>query len=510
MYKIFIINLFTITISLFSGTSIVNAGMLFEGDGSDDPGFVPPPQDAEAPSPPPANMSGGETFIPYPPPPVAPQSRSEKKNPPKPPVMFTKMKSQYGRLDWCTRPKDLPSLLDKMKKKADVDYSMQIKSFSQLSTNAADNPIIFRTGHFHFDLTDRQIAKLRKYLLNGGMVIFNPGMGSKPFYDSAIKVMKRTFPEKNIERLGPDHPIFHSYYDIGSVNYRPAVRDKGYNSDAPWLEGVTIRCRTVAVVSRWGMGVGWSQVNDPDILAYSNESAQKLGMNIMSYATVQRAWEKQTTNAMEFIDADSTSVGDISVAQIKYNGNWKTRNAGLSVLLQKFNRETDIPVKFARKELRLTNDEIFNSPLLFITGHEQFELSKAAIASLRKYLKKGGTLFAEACCGRPAFDKAFRSLMRQVLPGHSLEKIPRNHMMYAIPDKIQQAPVTSALASRTDSSAIRPKLSGIRLNGHYAVIYSPYGLQGGWELSPNPYSYSYKSKAALNIGTNILMYTVSR
>lgn len=66
----------------------VLAASLFKGDGSDEPGFVLPP--------PPANMSGGETLIPYPPPPATPMSRSEKKNPPRPPIKIIKLKSEYG------------------------------------------------------------------------------------------------------------------------------------------------------------------------------------------------------------------------------------------------------------------------------------------------------------------------------------------------------------------------------------------------------------------------------
>lgn len=51
---------------------------IFDGDGSDEAGFIPPPPRKEIP-PPPANMAGGETFIPYPPPPATPASRSEKR-----------------------------------------------------------------------------------------------------------------------------------------------------------------------------------------------------------------------------------------------------------------------------------------------------------------------------------------------------------------------------------------------------------------------------------------------
>lgn len=84
-------------LALCLGVSSAVGGIIFPGDGSNEPGFVPPPPRPPDPPPPPANIAGGESYVPYPGPPVTPQSRSEKKAPPKPPVMFTKLTSPYGR-----------------------------------------------------------------------------------------------------------------------------------------------------------------------------------------------------------------------------------------------------------------------------------------------------------------------------------------------------------------------------------------------------------------------------
>ncbi len=92
------------------------------------------------------------------------------------------------------------------------------------------------------------------------------------------------------------------------------------------------------------------------------------------------------------------------VAQVVYDGEWKTRHAGLSVLLQTFNLKTDIPVKFGLRELRLVRPEVFDAPLLYLTGHEHFTLQRRGAGQLRQYLLNGGFLFAEACCGRKGFD----------------------------------------------------------------------------------------------------------
>lgn len=110
---------------------ITGAAKLFQGDGSDEPGFVPPPARKEMP-PPPANMSGGETLIPYPPPPAAPMSRTEKKNPPRPPIKIIKLKSEYGEEDWNARPNDVNNLLKELKKQCDVDWDWEARYLSEV------------------------------------------------------------------------------------------------------------------------------------------------------------------------------------------------------------------------------------------------------------------------------------------------------------------------------------------------------------------------------------------
>lgn len=498
--------------ALCVAASVTGAGafMLFDGDGSDEPGFVAPKIGAPPP-PPPAQISSGETYIPYPGPPAAPQARSEKKNPPNPPIMFTKIKSNRGLVDWAARPDDLNNLLKSMKGMMDVNFACEAKSLAEVSTDPEKNPILYRTGHFHFELSAAERKNLREYLLNGGMIIFNAGMGSKPFYDSAIRELQALFPEAPVQRLSSDHPIYHSYYDINQVTYRKGVRDAGYNGNAPWLDGVTINCRTIAIVSRWGLDVGWDAVEDDSMRAYTIESAQKMGVNIMSYATSQRAWAKQLAQNMQFVSEDKKLSGKLSIAQVIYEGEWKTRHKSLSMLLHQFNRRTDVPVQFNLKELKLSDPEVFNAPLLYLTGHEDFRLSDAEVKGLHDYLEKGGMLFAEACCGRRGFDQAFRREIRRAMPDATLASMGTSEMVFFTPNKITALGVTPALSAQAgNASAVRPKLEAISVNGHVNVIYSPYGLGGGWELSQNPYGLGYNDQGSLALGENILMYAITQ
>ena len=482
---------------------------IFPGDGSDEPGFVPPPAQAQLPPPPARTVASAETFIPYPPPPVAPMARSEAKKPPRPPVLFTKLRTEHLR-DWAATPNDINNLLRRMKETIGVDYAMEVKSLDEVDPDPEKNPILFRSGHYHFEFSPQQRERLRTLLLAGGMLVLNTGLGSKPFYDSAVKELALIFPERHLQRMSPDHPLFHAYYDLDRIRYRPGVYKTGYRGDEPWFEGVSINCRTVAVVSRWGMAVGWEEDEEDSYQAYVSEDAQRLGVNIFAYATAQRAWVRQTAQAMTFVDREPFASDKLSLAQLIYDGEWKTRHAGLSVLLRTFNLKTDVPVKFALRELRLSDPGLFDAPALYLTGHEYFQLPPAELERLRRYLLSGGFLFAEACCGRRGFDLALRTQLGRILPEHPLRAVAPSDVLLRLPNNISQLNVTPALAAQLGRAATAPALEVVEIDGHYAVVYSPFGLAGGWEMSPCPYAYGYDERGSLLLGQNILMYAVTQ
>ena len=72
--------------TLCSGTALA------AGDGSNEPGFVPPPKAKKLPSAPPRTVSSAETFIPGGC--TTPMARTEAKKPPKPPTLVTTLKTK--------------------------------------------------------------------------------------------------------------------------------------------------------------------------------------------------------------------------------------------------------------------------------------------------------------------------------------------------------------------------------------------------------------------------------
>jgi len=486
-------------------------GTVLAGDGSDEPGFVAPPSKPTLPPPPPRSISSSENMMACCCCPVTPMSRSEAKKPPLPPVMFTKIKTDKEN-EWDATPNDVNNLLKNVKDIIGTSYIMEIKTLSEISPDPEQNPILYRSGHYHFEFTPDDREKLRKFMLDGGMLIFNTGLGSKPFYDSAKKELEMIFPEVHLQRLSSDHPIFHSYYDLDRVKYRSGVYKGffGYKGNEPWFDGITIDCRTVAVISRWGMAVGWSDIENDNYQAYQSDDAKKLGVNLFSYAVSERAWSKNMASKIKLVDGDTTTGNKINIAQIIYDGEWKTRHAALPILLQTFNLKTEVPVKYGLKEIRLSDENLFSEPIIYITGHEDFRLKKDEAIRLRQYVINGGFVFAESCCGRKGFDMAFRLQMQAIFPEHPLNAIPENNQIFNLPNKVIQCGITPLLGSQMGSPTIKPVLEGIEIEGHYGVIYSHYGMAGGWEMSQNPYSLGYAGTDAILLGQNVLMYAVTQ
>jgi hypothetical protein len=177
--------------------------------------------------------------------------------------------------------------------------------------------------------------------------------------------------------------------------------------------------------------------------------------------------------------------------------------------LLKFARDNStLEVKFKRENVRLKEPRAAGYPLLYITGHHEFAWSGEEAAALQRYLKAGGLLLADACCGRLDFDAALRREIAKALPDHRLERLAADHPLYHSLSDIKQVEYTPRV--REDFGSLdAPELEGISIDGRLAVIYSRFDLGNGWEQFPHAYSYGLKDESAMQIGTNVLVSAVT-
>jgi hypothetical protein len=468
----------------------------------------PEPPPLEQPKPPPAQVSSSEGAPPLPYP-VVPQKRQEKKNPPQPPVLLTKIKSPDAE-DWTRTPNDVKGLLEWISQQMNVHFSTNIKAFGQISPDATQNPILYRSGYKPFTLSPKEIALLHQYVLNGGTIVFNSLVGNPDAYQSALIAAHEILPERTLYRLRMDHPVFHAFYDIDKVTYRDRMIKDGLATDPhPWLEGIDIDNRTAIFVSRWDFALGW-EANQHESWGYADTDARKLGANIVSYVTAMSDAGRSVGKSVELVNADKKTAGKFRVGQVIHDGPWKTRTTAFPMLLNQFHAATGTPVSFELRDVSLDDAAIFEMPFLYISGTTDFTLTDKERANLRQFLMNGGVLFAEAAEGRQSFDAAFRAEMAKVLPGRDLTALPANHAIFKQPESIGQVKARPALAVHSGNQIeVSPEMYGIDLNGSLAVIYSPHDLSAGWERAIAPYAQGYEASDATAIGVNILYYAVT-
>jgi len=464
----------------------------------------------------PHHRTGGESFAPLPLP-VTPLRRTEKKRPPSPPALVGKMAlgpikwiTRGGKRvkyrDWMTDPADVITLLSWTAQKLGINYRAVEADFQHFSFDPRELPALLLAGHNKFEIPEQVRSQLARYVMDGGTILGDACCGWNDFAESFRREMELIFPRKPLRKLLPDDPVYASYYKLGNLTYKRA--DGSTFTEAPCLEGIDFGCRTGVIFSPRDLTCGWDGHEHPRGIRVVINEARQVGANIVTYILGTFQLGRFLSSTKVYHEATAPTRDDFVFAQVIHDGDWDPDPSAVHNLLKFARDHSTLEVKFKRQSMRLKDPNAANYPLLYLTGHHDFAFSKEEAAALRKYLQAGGMLLADACCGRLAFDRAFRRQMAQVLPEQKLQRLPPDHPLYHCHYDIDRVGYTPRV--REDFGPFEtPELEGIALDGRLAVVYSRFDLGNGWEQFPHAYSYGYQDEDALKIGTNVLVYAVT-
>jgi hypothetical protein len=198
--------------------------------------------------------------------------------------------------------------------------------------------------------------------------------------------------------------------------------------------------------------------------------------------------------------------------QLKYNGEWDPRPRAYRRLMSTLDLRTSVKASFEKKEIEIESPDLFNFPFLYLAGGSSFEpFSEPEIKRLRKFLTLGGTLLIDDASGEEnsPFDNQVRLETDRIFPEYSLEKIPRDHVLYKS---------FYLLSTPSGRRIIKPYLEGITFEDEErtALIYSRNDLGGAWsedefgrwqyECIPGGES---QRELAFRTGINIIIYALT-
>jgi hypothetical protein len=133
-------------------------------------------------------------------------------------------------------------------------------------------------------LTEPEVEHFREYLERGGFVMIDDFGGQNNEareYETFRANMLRVFPDREMFQLSEDHPIFHNYYDIASINtVHPMTGVKSVFLGYPDGKGGI----SMIVCFRNDVGDFWEYIDNPRYPVLPSAEALKLGLNFLHYA----------------------------------------------------------------------------------------------------------------------------------------------------------------------------------------------------------------------------------
>jgi hypothetical protein len=193
----------------------------------------------------------------------------------------------------------------------------------------------------------------------------------------------------------------------------------------------------------------------------------------------------------------------LTIGRLHYDGggDWYANPSSLPNLLNALRSRTALRVSTQERVVTLSDDDLWNVPYLYMTGHGNVRWSDTELAILRRYLLQGGFLHADDNYG---MDQSIRRELARLFPDHPLVEVPLNHpiyhLVYDLPKGIPKIHVHDGKPAQG---------FGIFLNGRLAVYYSYQSdLGDGWEDPEVHHDPPEKREAALRMGVNLFSYAV--
>jgi hypothetical protein len=189
------------------------------------------------------------------------------------------------------------------------------------------------------------------------------------------------------------------------------------------------------------------------------------------------------------------------VAVLKYNGggDWYANPTAIPNLIEFSNKNIKTKISKSPTTVSVGSSDLFNFPIVFMTGHGNVFFTDQEAKNLRQYLISGGFLHISDNYG---LDKYIRAQLKKVFPKIELKEIPFSHAIFN-----QTFTFNKGLPKIHEHNKKVPQGFGLFFKGRLVCFYDyESDLSDGWEDSTvhnNPMETRIK---ALQMGSNIIEY----
>ena len=144
--------------------------------------------------------------------------------------------------------------------------------------------------------------------------------------------------------------------------------------------GINIGCRTAVFLTPYDLSCGWSgHTHEHGKRVWSDktggEEALRLGVNMLAYAQATYGLGRFLATQKVYHEAGERAEQRLVFGQIVHGGDWDPNPAAAANLLRYADEKTTLGVRFRREAVDLRTDDVFDYPVLYMTGHYDFVFS---------------------------------------------------------------------------------------------------------------------------------------
>ena len=147
-------------------------------------------------------------------------------------------------------------------------------------------PFLYLSEPGFLALNNKEIANLGEYIRRGGFIMaddFRTGAYLRDPEELEVLryYLKQAVPERELVRLDVSHPIFHSFYDIETLDMTPP-----YGNFVPQFWGMSDEHGNLQLIANYNNDVGdfWKYLDQGDKPLKDSSQAVRLGINYIVYA----------------------------------------------------------------------------------------------------------------------------------------------------------------------------------------------------------------------------------
>ncbi|WP_372773402.1 DUF4159 domain-containing protein [Mangrovibacterium sp.] len=195
---------------------------------------------------------------------------------------------------------------------------------------------------------------------------------------------------------------------------------------------------------------------------------------------------------------------DLKIGLVKYRGggDWYADPTALPNLMSFCNRELNTNFSADPGTVEPGSTEIFNYPILHLTGHGNIVFSPEECRNLKLYFEAGGFLYIDDNYGLDAF---IRREMRKIFADQDFVELPTDHPIFH-----QKFEFPNGLPKIHEHDGKRPQAFGLFIENRLVCLYTyESDISDGWEDPAVHGDSPVVREKALKMGANIVSYVFS-